>query len=74
MMNELQKQIVIAMAENDMCIDRVAKATNYCRTNVQYHINRIKEITGLNPRKFFDMIKLYEMVTGGLDNGNEENL
>ena len=70
MMSDLQKQIIVEMANNDMCIDRVANAMNYCRTNIQYHIGRIRAITGLNPRSFFDLIKLYEMVTGGHDNGN----
>ena len=70
MMNDLQKQVIITYAKNDMCIDRTAKAMHYRRSTIGYHIERIRTITGLNPRNFFDMIKLYEMAIGGHINGN----
>ena len=62
-MNDLQRRVIIALAQNDMSINGAAKAMCYYRTNIDYHIGRIRETTGLNPRKFFDLIKLYEMAT-----------
>lgn len=65
MMNDLQKAIVIALAENDMSVKRTAENSNYARTTIQYHMQNIKKQTGLNPRSFFDLIKLYEIATKG---------
>lgn len=74
MLNELQKQVIIAMCQNDMSVTRTARAMHYAHNNIQYHVEHIRAQTGLNPRNFFDMIKPYEMATGGQNNGNEENL
>lgn len=63
-MTELQEEIIIAFAENDMSIKRTADAMLYASQNIQYHLDRIKEKTGLNPRNLFDLVTLYEMATG----------
>lgn len=63
-MTELQGEIIIAFAENDMSIRRTADAIQYAPQNIQYHLERIREKTGLNPRNLFDLVKLYEMATG----------
>ena len=69
-MNDFQKQVIIAIAKNDMRVNRVSKAMCYSPCNIYYHIGRIKGITGLNPLNFFDLVKLYEMATGkGINNG-----
>lgn len=62
-MNDMQRRVIIALAQNDMSINGAAKAMCYYRSTIDYHISRIRDITGLNPRKFFDLIKLYEMAT-----------
>ena len=61
MMNELQKSVVIALAENDMSVDRTHTAMHYHRNTLQYHISQIRKQTGLNPRNFFDLVRLYAM-------------
>jgi hypothetical protein len=63
-MNDLQKAMVIALAENNMDETKAARETNYHRNTCVYHFGRIYEQTGLNPRCFFDLVKLYEMATG----------
>jgi sugar diacid utilization regulator len=63
MMNDLQKSVVIAFAENDMTIYRTAQAMHYHRNNIHCHLRRVREKTGLDPYNFFDLIKLYEMAT-----------
>lgn len=64
MMSELQKRVVIAFAENDMRIDRTAAAMMYSRGTIQYYLDKIRRDTGLNPRCFFDLIKLYKIAKG----------
>lgn len=62
-MNYLQRKIVIAMCQNDMNASRVARTERYHSNTILYHLDQIKKITGLNPKSFFDLIKLYEMAT-----------
>lgn len=63
-MNDRQKETVIALAQNNMDESKTARVTRYHRNTLVYHLGRIHEQTGLNPRCFFDLVKLYEMATG----------
>lgn len=62
-MNDLQRKIVIAMCQNDMNVSRVARAERYHRNNIVYHLDQIQKKTGLNPRSFFDLVKLHDIAT-----------
>ena len=62
-MTDKQKEVVIAMAENDLSVTRAARATFYHHNTIQFHCVQIQKQTGLNPRNFFDMMKLYQMAT-----------
>ena len=57
-----RRDIVLAMAEHDMNLLAVARAMYFHRNNVKYHCSQIYRITGLNPRRFYDLVKLVEMV------------
>lgn len=60
-MNDLtqhQKDILIAFANNDMKIHRVAKQLNYSRNTIEYHLNAVKNVTGLDPRTFHGLTAL----------------
>lgn len=59
MLDEIDVQIIMSMAKNEMNIVAVAKDLHYSRQAIGYRLRRIKRITGLNPRGFFD---LYELV------------
>lgn len=50
--------IIRAMAENRLRAHTAAKALHYSRTNVDYHLQRIRKLTGKDPRDFFDMCEL----------------
>lgn len=60
-MTDIQKTIVKAFAENNMNTEAAAKKTFRHRNSVYVHLNLIQRKTGLDPRNFFDLIKLYEM-------------
>lgn len=62
-MNELQKEIVKAFAETSMNTEQTAKKMYRHRNTICYHLERIHEVTGLDPKNFFDLIKLYELAT-----------
>lgn len=56
-------EIIKAMAENDLNVTTTAKELNRHRGTVVYWIEKIKKSTGLNCQKFYDLVKLLEMVS-----------
>jgi sugar diacid utilization regulator len=63
-LNEIDVQIIRAMAECDMRTCAVADKLHYCQSAINYRLRRIKRITGLNPHGFFDLQELLKMVGG----------
>ena len=61
-LSEMDKELIVAFAKHDMRPYRVAKSIYVCKATVTYHIKKIKEKTGLDMRKFYDLCKLLEMV------------
>ena len=60
-MSEQAAKIVLLMAQHNLRAYRVAKAMP-CHVNaVQYWIDKIKRETGLDPKDFYDMMKLLPM-------------
>ena len=60
-MTELQIKIIKAYANNGMNVSRTARYLRYHRNSVVYHFERIEDATGLNPRDFYDLVKLLRM-------------
>ena len=61
-LSTLEKEIIEAFAEYDMKAFKVSKNIYVSRGTVLYHAKKIKEKTGLDIRKFYDLCKLIEMV------------
>ena len=57
-MNKEQAKIILAFAENDMKISATAKQLYRSGDNVGYHLDKIREQMGWNPRKFYDLCYL----------------
>lgn len=55
-------KILLAFADNNMRVQSTARAVHYCPTNVEYHLVKIKRVTGLNPHKFHDLVKLVNIM------------
>lgn len=62
-----QEEIIRQMAKNDMKVERVVAETGHCRNTVVYRIVKIEKETGLNARKFYDLVKLLRMIGDDLD-------
>lgn len=60
-MTKHQAKIITALAECQLSSLRAAASLNYHRNTIYYHIKKIQKSTGLDPRDFFDMQKLYPM-------------
>ncbi len=63
-LNEIDVQIIRAMPECNMKVYAVADRLHYSRQAIGYHIERIRRLTGLNPKGFFDLQELLKMVGG----------
>ena len=61
-MDELDVQVVLALADNRMNVSEAARVLYMHRNGVSYRIKKIRRITGLDPLNFYDLYKLVEMV------------
>ena len=64
-MDDRNKAIILSMADHNMNKAEVARVLYFSRNGVIYHCDVIKQQTGLDPRKFYDLIKLVDMVKEG---------
>lgn len=63
-LSDRQKEIILAMADCSMRISSVSEKLYTDRSTLDYHIAQIEKKTQLNPRNFWDLIRLVEMVKG----------
>ncbi len=61
-LSEAQKSVLRALADNDLKTCAAAKALYYSYNTILYHIKEIKNKTGMDPRCFWDLVKLLEGV------------
>lgn len=52
--------ILNAYANCDMVTRKTARTLSYNLNTVSYHLNKIKEVTGLDPKNFWELVKLLE--------------
>ena len=64
-MNKEDAHIVVAMANHNMNVTDVARAIFAHRNTVLYHLDKVKQQTGLDPRRFYDLVELVKMVVFG---------
>ena len=63
-LTEQQKSIIRSMCDNNLSISAVARDLNYHRNAIMYHVERIQKITGLNPKRYYDLMELEKMIGG----------
>jgi hypothetical protein len=65
-MVEFEAKIILAFAKCDMKV-KPASEILYCNENtVRYHLPIIQEATGLDPRKFYDLVELVKIARESL--------
>ena len=70
-LDNIDIRIIEAFADCDLNICKTARNLNLHRDFVRSRIFRIKRITKLDPRRFYDLIQLLYLFDG---NGEEEKL
>ena len=59
-LTDKEKEILLAFAEHNMNCSEAAMSLYMARNSFHYYFKSIEAKTGLNPRKFYDLIKLLE--------------
>ena len=59
-------EIILALADNNMNVVETARVLFMHRNNVVYHIGKVKKRTGLDPTKFYDLVKLVRIARKGM--------
>ena len=60
-MTKREAEVIVGLAQNDLNITKASEKMQYHKNTLLYHINKIKESTGANPKYFYDMCKLLPM-------------
>lgn len=60
-LNEKDYEFILALADCGMKWKVAAKALDMHRSSATYRLEKIYNITGLDPRNFYDLRKLVEM-------------
>ena len=58
----LDKEIIRGMADHSMNGHAVARALYVHPNTIDYHVGRVKRITGLNAKVFRDLVALLELL------------
>lgn len=61
-LNDKQKRLVMLMAEYNMRQNKAGRAVPMCSSYTWKNMNKIREKTGLDPRNFWDLCALLEML------------
>ena len=61
-LKDIDAEILIAFVCNNMSIEDTAKSQFIHRNTVTYHLEKVEAVTGLNPRNFFDLVQLMELI------------
>ena len=59
MFTKINAKVVIEFANNDMNQAKTAKVCYMCPSTVAFHLDNVYMHSGLNPKKFHDLVVLY---------------
>ena len=63
-LKDREKEVILAMVNNNMCQSKAARSMYAYRTMIDYYHDTIKDKTGLSVHNFRDLQKLLAMVEG----------
>lgn len=64
MIDDRDKRVVLAYAENNMNLTATAKVVYMGVSTIRYRLHIVRQQTGLNPQRFYDLVNLVEMCKG----------
>lgn len=63
-MTPTRYEVILALADCNLSANAASKKLFMHSSTVDYHIRRIKAITGKDPRNFWDLVDLLEIYEG----------
>lgn len=63
-MDKIDAGIIVTYARCNMVQSVTARKLYRSETNIGLHLDKVKRLTGLDPRNFFDLHELYEIARG----------
>ena len=60
----MEQDIILAFARNDMRVTHAEKELFMSLGSFHYHMKKIKEKTGLDPKNFYELIELVKEAKG----------
>lgn len=70
-MTERQKECVLAYAENNMSVKATAEKSFSHYNTIVYHLQAVYNKTGLNPKNFYDLCRLVDLIKHGEEESDE---
>lgn len=68
-MTEVDARIIVAMADCNMNANEVDRREFMHRNTVIYHLDKTKRETGLDGRRFYDLVELLKIAKEVLESG-----
>lgn len=66
-MKQQHREIILKMCDCSMNTSEVAREMHYSRINIYNHLIKIKELTGLDPKNFYDLLELRNMALAEME-------
>ena len=70
-MNDVDAEVVIAMAACSLNVSNVSKVCHMHRNSVEYRLRRIEHLTGKDPKTFYGITDLLPLAMEELDKSEE---
>lgn len=64
-MNAMDRECILEFARCDMNLSETGRKMYVHKNTVQYHFDRVQKATGLDPRKFIDLVELLTRIQKG---------
>lgn len=73
-MNAMDKECIRAFADAGMNASEAGRRMYVHKNTILYHFDRVKKETGLDPRKFNDLVELLDIMGNGGSHEEETEL
>ncbi len=70
-MTKREAELIIGLAQNNLNVAKTAEKMRWSRQTLLFYMNRVKEETGADPKRFRDMCRLLPMAEDVLQVGFE---
>lgn len=70
-MTPVDKNVVVTFAECGMTVNKTGRILHFSGNNVAYHLTKVRTLTGLDPRNFYELGTLVALINDERRNFDE---